>query len=94
MFSHREQLNLKEKGGFGGDQPARAAVPVAELRGDGQLALLADAHPLHALVPALDHLPTAQLEAKWVTAVVRRVELLAVGQSAEVVDLQVTTQCT
>src|SRR5205085_2216021 len=39
----------------------------------------------YALVPAVDHLAAAQPEREWRSAVLRRVELLSVGEPARVV---------
>src|ERR1700722_12953978 len=61
------------------DGRARAAVAVAEVRGDDQLAAAADPHALHALVPALDDLPDAELEAQRLAAAPARVEFLTAG---------------
>lgn len=44
------------------DDIAGTAVAVRQLRRDGQLPLLPDAHVQEPLVPALDHLSDAQLE--------------------------------
>lgn len=44
--------HLEDQHGVGGDDAAGAALAVAQVRGDGQLALLADAHALDSLVPA------------------------------------------
>ena len=49
-----QQFHFKHQGGVGGDHAAGTTGAVAQLGGDGQLALAADLHALHALVPASD----------------------------------------
>src|SRR3954454_11162314 len=64
--------------------PARA---VGHRRRDRQLAAPAHAHPGHALIPAGDHLALAELELQLLSAIPRRVELLAGRErDAHVVD--------
>src|SRR6476661_7733576 len=60
----------------GGDGAAGAAVAVAQVGRDGELAPTADLHAGDALVPALDHSAGAEGEVERSTAVPRRVELL------------------
>ena len=60
-----------------GDHSARAPGAVGHRRRDRQLAPAADLHPLHARIPAGDHLALAELEAERLVAIPRRVELLA-----------------
>lgn len=63
-----------------------APAAIRPLGLDRQFPLLARAHAEQALVPALDHLAAANLEAERLTAVVGGVELRAVGfESAAVV---------
>lgn len=57
------------------------------MRGNGKLALLADLHADEALVPTLDDLPLTDGELERLVAVIAGVELLAVGKSTLVVDL-------
>ena len=61
------------------DHAARAAVAVAQVRRDHELAPAADLHARHALVPAADHPAGAEREAERRAAVPRGVELLAGG---------------
>lgn len=84
-----DQLRLEDEGGVGGDDATGAAGTVAELGGDGELALLANLHAEEALVPALDDLAGTDGEVQRVTAVVARVELVTVRQRALVVDIDV-----
>src|SRR5207249_7548174 len=82
-----EQLYLEDQLGVGRDDAAGAARPVTECRRDDELALAADLHAGHALVPALDDHAGAELERERLVAVVAAVELLAVAEPAGVVDL-------
>src|SRR5262249_1834546 len=81
-----EQLDLEHERRVGRDRAREAPRAVAERRRDGELALAADAHALHALVPARDHLARAEAEAERRVADAG-VELLAVGEPARVVHL-------
>src|SRR5581483_3568708 len=66
---------------------ACAARAVGERRRDRELPPAAHAHPLHALIPAGDHLALAELELERRPAVPRGVELLAREErDADVVD--------
>ena len=82
-----DELRLEDQSRVGGDDATDGPVSVGQIGSDGQLALLADLHAEEALVPALDDLAGADLETKGLLAVVARVELLAVGEGALVVDL-------
>src|SRR5262245_39394443 len=57
--AHPQQLDLEDQVGVRRDDAAGAAGAVAELGGDGELALASHLHTRHALVPALDDLPRA-----------------------------------
>lgn len=61
------------------------------MRGDGELALLADLHAEETLVPTLDHLALAAGELEGFAAVEGGVELLAIGKSSGVVNLDGVT---
>src|SRR6266568_8312785 len=80
-----EQLDLEHQRRVGRDSAREAARAVAELGRDGELALAAHLHALHALVPALDDLAGAELELEGIAAILAGVELLAVGEPARVV---------
>src|SRR6185503_14045386 len=67
------------------DDPAGPAVPVAQVRGDDQLALAAHLHGDDALVPALDDAALAHRELERGPAVDRAVELRAALEPAGVV---------
>lgn len=49
------QLGLEDEGGIRGDDPTSPLGAIGQVRGDGQLTLLANAHAVDALVPARDH---------------------------------------
>ena len=68
---------------IGRDDGRRARRAVAEVRRDDELALGAHAHPGHALVPAPDHLASAERELKR-AALERGVEDGAVLEAAGV----------
>src|SRR5688572_2042774 len=68
------------------DHAAAAVLAVGERGRDGELALAADPHAFDALVPALDHVARAEREVERVAARAARVELLPVGEPADVVD--------
>lgn len=59
------------------------------MRGDGELALLANLHAEETLVPALDDLALADGEVEGLATVVAGIELLAVGEDTLVVDIDV-----
>src|SRR5690349_11753423 len=61
------------------DGATGAAVAVAQVRRDGQLAAAAHLHPLDALVPALDDHADTETEVQRRAAVPGGVELLARG---------------
>jgi len=52
------------------DNVASSPVAVSQLRGNGELPLLANTHILESLVPALDYLTDAQLECERLVTVV------------------------
>jgi hypothetical protein len=86
-LGNRDKLCLKDEGCVCRDHVSSAAGAVAELGGDGELALLADLHAEEALVPALDDLAGTDDEVEGAATIVARVELLAIGQGATVVDV-------
>src|SRR5512135_3803692 len=79
-----QQFHFEHQRGVRRDHAAGTARAVGQVRRDGELALAADLHARHALVPAGDDLAHAELEFEWVVAVDAGVELLAVGEPAGV----------
>ena len=74
-----EHLNDEGEGGVAGNAPRGEALDaIAVVGGHGELRLLANAHLDHALVPALNDLPEANIEAEGLVGVEGRPELLAV----------------
>jgi hypothetical protein len=88
-----EQLDLEHQRRIRRDHAARAARAIREVRRNGELALAADFHAGDALVPASDHLPPAEAEFERIVAIDARVELLAVGEPAGVMQGDVVTRC-
>lgn len=84
-----DELGLEDEGGVGGDDATDSAVAVGEVRGDSELALLANLHAEETLIPALDDLALANGEVERLAAVVASVELLAAGEDTLVVDVDV-----
>src|SRR5262245_8851473 len=84
-----QQLDFEQKRCVGRNHPAGAARAVAESGRDGEQARAADLHPLHALVPALDHHAGAERELERLAAILARIELAAldhpIGKPARVV---------
>src|SRR5438067_12041770 len=81
-----EQLDLEDQRRVRRDHATSTARAVAERRRDRQPADATDLHALDAFVPALDHPATAKRERERLAAILRAIELLAVGQPARVVD--------
>src|SRR3546814_19200604 len=71
---HHEEQRLA-----GLDHATGAAVAIAKVRRDDELAAAADLHPLHTGVPARDDLADAEAELQRSAAVVGRIELTADG---------------
>src|SRR3712207_5009991 len=89
---HADEVDDEDQRRAGLDDPAGATVAVGLVRRDGQPAPAADPHPLHALVPALDHHADAEPELQRVAAVPGGVELLsAVVGDADVVGADQVT---
>ena len=80
------EFGLEDECRVGGDNTADGAVAIRKMRGNCQLALLADLHAQKTLVPALDNLALTNLERERVTAVIAGIELSAVGERAVVVN--------
>src|SRR3569623_115473 len=80
-----QQFHFDHQGGVRRDHAAGTARPVGQFRRDGELALAADLHAGHTLVPARDDLAHAELEIERIVAVDAGVEFLAVGEPASVV---------
>ena len=68
-LSDPEQLDLKHERCVGRNHAAGATCAVAEVGWNRQLALAADAHADHALVPASDDVTGAERKAERFTAV-------------------------
>lgn len=83
---HSEQLDLKDQGSVWWYDAARASRAVAELWWDYQLALAADLHRHHSLVPPLDDLPDADLKSEGLPTINRAVKLCSVLKRARVVN--------
>lgn len=85
--TNANQLRLEDKHRVRRNRPhSRRAISV--LRLDCERALLTDTHAEQALVPTLDDLTLADMEAQRLATVVGGIELAAVlGESAAVVDL-------
>jgi len=75
--SGRDQVTHKDEGLPWCDHAPGAPVPVGQTRGNDQLAAAAGLHSLHALVPAGDDPPSAELELQGFAPVPARVEFLA-----------------
>src|SRR4051794_36804402 len=73
--AHPDEVHHEHERLVRADHPARPALAVGEVRRDRDAAPAADPHPLHALVPAPDHLPLPEAELEGVPSVPRRVEL-------------------
>src|ERR1700730_18426863 len=76
---HRQQFDLEDQRGVGGDGAAGAAGAVAEVGRDDEGALAADLHRADALIPTADDLTLANGKLERLAAVERAVELLALG---------------
>src|ERR1022692_451246 len=77
--SDRDQVTHEDEGLAGCDRVPGTAVPVGKIRRNDQLAAAADLHALHALVPAGDDLPDAELELQRIAPVPACIEFLAGG---------------
>src|SRR5580658_640904 len=75
--SGRHEVADEDEGLTRRDRGPGALIPVGQARGDDQLTAAADLHALHALVPAGDDVPGAELEPQRVAPVPARVEFLA-----------------
>src|SRR6188768_972760 len=82
---HSEQLHLEHQGRVRGNDRRITIGAVGQRRRHPELALAADLHAHHALVPTLDHAALADREGERLAAVARAVELVAVGEPARVV---------
>lgn len=89
------ELGLEDERRARRDAVSGARLAVAQRRGHGQLALVAHAHVEQALVPALDHLAQADLEAERLaplpaaasaheTLQIRRVVCLKLGSTFKI----------
>src|SRR4051812_13928258 len=75
---HSKELDLEDQRGAGGDGTREAALAVGHGGWDRELSLAAHLHPLDPLVPPLDDLAGAELEAEGLAPIDAGVELLAV----------------
>src|ERR1700677_3502684 len=71
------EIHIEHERCAGRNDITRPTVAVREVRRYDESALPADLHAGHALIPSLDHLAGAQLEAERRAALQRAVELLA-----------------
>src|ERR1019366_9938796 len=86
--SGRDQVAHKDQGLARRDRASGAPVSVGETRWNDQLAAAADFHSLHALVPADDDLPDAELELERSAPAPASVEFLARRErDPDIVDL-------
>src|ERR1022692_2509921 len=74
-----DQLDLEQQRGVRRNDAAGPAGAIAEGRRDDQRALAADLHAGDAFVPPLDHLALPEREGKRAPAIVRAIELGALG---------------
>lgn len=89
--SDADQLGLEDKNAVGRDR-THASAAVGPLGLDGQRALLSRAHVEQALVPTLDNLTLADVEAQRLASVVTGIKLLAtILKSTTVVNLNLVT---
>src|SRR5579859_1553783 len=89
---HRDQVDDEDERLVGTDDAAGTAFAICQHRRDRDPASSADVHAGHALVPAGDDLPLAELELERVAAVPGRVELLPGSpRDAHVVNLDDAT---
>src|SRR5262249_37454462 len=83
----RKHLDFKYQSGVGrNNAAARTSGPVSKRGGNRKLALPANSHREHALVPSLNHLPEANAELEGLASLVRAVEFSAVFQRSSVVN--------
>src|SRR5262245_50277500 len=87
LLPHAQQLHLEDQRGVRRDHPAGTPRAIAEVGGDGQLALAAYFHAGDPLVPALDDMARSQREREGPPVVLARIELGAVLEPAGVVDV-------
>src|SRR6266550_4515953 len=87
----REQLHLEDQRRARRNHIARAAVAVAEMRRDDELALATDAHRADAFVPAFDDAPLADRKHERLAAIHGRIELLPALEPSCVVHADVVT---
>src|SRR3546814_511871 len=78
-----EQLDREQQGRAARDRTL-ADRAIGELPGDREFDLVADAHQLHAFLPAVDH--AVERKGRRFAARDRAVELAAVGEGADIMD--------
>src|SRR5260370_32584547 len=82
VLADAQQLDLERQFGVRRDDAGRAPGAVAQSGRDDELALAADLHAGHALVPALDDPTGAELKGERLAAVEAGGELFPVGEPA------------
>lgn len=82
----RKELNLEHQSGVSRDQPSNFLVTVGVSWRTSQSGFLADAHLGDTLVPTPNDLSFSQDELEWFSTISGAVKLLAVEESANIVD--------
>lgn len=82
-----EELDVEDESGAGRDDARVTALAVSVVGAASQLCLGSNRHPRNTLIPAFDDLAGSDFELERLSAVTRRIELLAVGQSSSVMNL-------
>ena len=84
-----DDLDIEDEGGVSGDGSSFTTA-VSNVRRARELRLLAFLELQDALIPALDHLADTDFETDWLAALVGGVEYLTIGESALIVDLDIS----
>jgi len=82
-----EELDIENEGSAWRNDARVAALSVRVVGRARQLGLGTDRHLGHALIPSSDDLTSSDFEFEGLSAVARRIKLLAVGERAGVVNL-------
>ena len=75
LIANREELDFEVQLGVRRDDPPDAACAVTQARRDDELTLAADFHSFDALVPALYHLASTELEDERLVAISGAIKL-------------------